>query len=204
MFAAIAEIIATPERSAGIANDHERYSRLAEAHPGLLFKHVMRSDADPQRFIDVMAWQSQADSEAFGVDPQFQRIRPSRGGPFVPVIPERSWMNPGYYADHRTVTRDCPATTRQVTGYYHAAHGREGEFARLTEQLAADVAAGSEPVSFWAFVNLGLPEWWCIVLQRNDVTERDLPAGLTALCSVPPTIDVGDLVMRFDRTEVGP
>lgn len=201
MFASIAEIVATPERAAGIAGDHERYSRVAEAHPGLLFKHVMRSDDDPFRFVDVMAWRSQADSEAFGVDPEFQRIRPSRGRPFVPVVPERSWMNPGYYTARHAITRGGTAITRMVTGYFHAAHGREREFAELTDELAAGIAARQDPVGFWAFVNLGLPAWWCVVLQRDDATTGDLPAQLAAVCSVPARIDAGDVVMRFDRTE---
>lgn len=201
MFASIAEILAEPERAAGIADDHERYSRVAEAHPGLIFKHVMRSDDDPRRFIDVMAWRSQADSEAFGVDPEFQRIRPSRGRPFVAVVPERSWMNPGYYTARHALTRGDARIPRMVTGYFHAAHGRERDFAGLTDQLAATVAAGRDPVAFWAFMNLGLPEWWCIVLQRADARPSDLPDELAEVCSVPPRIDAGPLVMRFDRPE---
>jgi hypothetical protein len=201
MFAAIAEIIATPARADAMANDHERYSRVAEAHPGLLFKHVMRADDDPQRFIDVMAWESQTNSEAFGIDPQFQRIRPSLGGPYDPVVPARSWMNPGYYGDRHSIVRDCVGITRQVVGYFHAAHGHERDFARIVDQLAAEIASRAEPVGFWAFVNLGLPEWWCVVLQRDDAALEHLPQELSQLCSLPPTVDVGDLVMRFDRRE---
>jgi len=201
VFAAIAEIVAGPERAAEMAADHERYSRVAEAHPGLLFKHVMRCSDDERRFVDVMTCESQADSEAFGIDPVFQRIRPSRGGPYQPVVPERSWMNPGYYRNQDAVVRDCEAITRQVVGYFHAAHGREQEFAARSARFAAELAAGTQPIGFWSFVNLGLPEWWCLVLQRDDAAAGLLPGDFTELCSVAPTLDVGDLVMRFDRPQ---
>lgn len=199
MFAAIAEIIAGPERAAGIAADHERYSRVAEAHAGLICKHVMRSDEEAQRFVDIMMWRNQDDSEAFGVDPDFQRIRPSRGGPYTPVVPERSWMNPGYYqliggfGAHRT------HLTRQLVGFFHAAHGREQEFKEATQHLAARLSQARPGSAMWTFVSLGLPEWWCLVIQDDTVDGALIDPELLTLCSITPRIDTGSLVMRFDR-----
>jgi len=87
VFAAIAEIVAAPERAAEMAADHERYSRVAEAHPGLLFKHVMRCSDDERRFVDVMTWESQADSEAFGIDPCSSGSVPPEAAPTTRWFP---------------------------------------------------------------------------------------------------------------------
>jgi hypothetical protein len=198
VFLAIAEIVTPVQQAQDVVDDHDRYARIAAAHPALLYKHVVRADGDPRRLVDVMAWTSQEASEAFGIDPDFQRVRPAYGGPMAPAVPERSWINPGYYVERHVGGRTGVAADRQVTGFFHVAHGQERYFDDAARLLAADFTAWEGSVTFLACVNLGLPAWWCLTVQRPDAAPGDFPPELLRWCSSDPLVVAGPLVTRFD------
>jgi heme-degrading monooxygenase HmoA len=193
MFGIVVEI-RSPDREA-LRTQHTTYSELVRRFPGIHHKHVLQSDEDPTRFIDVMLWETQAQSEAFGIDPEYQRLRPAapRG---APMLSERGWMTPGYYDLVIDERRPSEAERRASTRFYETTPGRERDLEAAAQQLAAR-AAGVEGVMVYR--NRGQPNRYVlVVLGADDGLDPGLLSALEACCPAPPATDHGELVVRYD------
>src|SRR6476659_3129447 len=116
MFALVIEIPGDPNGADAIAAAHVRYSELASKHPGILYKHVMHSRDDRARYFDVMVWARLEDSEAFGIDPEYQKHRSNR--PIKSPTGPRAWVNPGYYQEVWEHGHTTSGEMNQIIGLY--------------------------------------------------------------------------------------
>lgn len=201
MFAVIVQIEGnanTPER---IARQHTIYSELAGKYPGMLFKHVAQSAQRPERFIDVMVWDEQDHSEAFGLDPDYQRQRPS--SPLsLPSTAERNWANPGYYHElTNTFVPGKPSATMEV-GFYRVRPDKIGDFTSLASEIGRRALSADDTSRYQVYSNNGLPSWHVIVIESSgaapDFLSGETGEQLAALCAEPPLLDSGDILVKFD------
>lgn len=194
MFALVIEISGQPDGEDAVREAHVRYSELASRHPGILYKHVMHSHQDPARYFDVMVWARQDDSEAFGIDPEYQRHRPNQ--PIrIPTGP-RAWLNPGYYREVWEVGSTTSDQTSQLLGLYEVTPGKEAEFEAAA--AAARDAIDGRVLSLILYRNLGKPNWYSIVAQGLAPGDEGVLAPLGGLTVRPPDLQYGKLIVRYD------
>lgn len=193
MFGIIVEIRSNDP--AALRAQHTTYSELVRRFPGIRQKHVLQSDRDPTRFVDVMLWETQAESEAFGADPDYQRLRPAvaRG---APVLSERGWMTPGYYDLVLAARPGGRAARRAAVRFYETTPGRERDFEAVARQLT-ERAIGAEAVTLYR--NRGtLNRYVLVVLGEDAGLDEATLETLASCCPQPPTTDRGELVVRDD------
>jgi heme-degrading monooxygenase HmoA len=194
-----------------LAAQHERYAELAGRFPGIRYKHVMRSALEPERYIDLMAWERREQSEAFGVDPAYQQLRPPASATRS-VASERSDANPGYYEPVAELLLPGAAIGRQEVSFVQALPGREQALAAEAGALVAAAEALPGLASLRVLRNLGRPAQHVIVAAYVDAggdesgasalasaaPTREAWARLAACCAVKPAPEPGSLVVRFD------
>ncbi|GIW05378.1 MAG: hypothetical protein KatS3mg060_0183 [Dehalococcoidia bacterium] len=193
MFGIVVEIRSNDPEA--LRAQHTTYSELVRRFPGIHYKHVLQSADDPTRFVDVMLWETQAQSEAFGVDPEYQRLRPkvTRG---APALSERGWMTPGYYDLVVAERRGEPPSYRAGARFYETTPGREREFEAETRTLA-ERSSGIESLTLYR--NRGLPNRYVlVVLGPDDGLDAAALEAMAACCPQPPATDRGELVVRYD------
>ena len=202
MFVIVVQIrAADPDQQ---ARQHEVYAALAGRYPGLRYKHVMRSEADGDRYIDLMAWESQQQSEAFGVDPEYQRLRPPRSVTrAVPSILRDD--NPGYYGLLAETARPEAPIARQQVSVVDARPGREGELAAAGRELVDGAAALPDIASARLLRNLGWPARHVVAVAWSEPGEvgeagpmRSPWERLAECCTEAPEWEAGRLVVRWD------
>ena len=191
------------------AAQHELYAQLAGRYPGMTYKHVMRSHADGDRYIDLMAWENQQQSEAFGVDPEYQRLRPPRSAT-RPSPSQFSDANPGYYGPVAEMVRPGAAIVGQDVAFVSARPGSEGELAAASRDLATAADELPALASLRVLRNLGWPAQHVIVAAASDAVDiasaeptRAAWERLAACCTTPPDWESGYLVVRWDAEEPG-
>jgi heme-degrading monooxygenase HmoA len=193
MFGIVVEIRSSD--AVALRAQHTTYAELVRRFPGIQHKHVLQSDHDPTRFVDVMLWETQAQSEAFGADPDYQRLRPAvaRGGP---ALSERGWMTPGYYDLVVAARRGGQPERRAVVRFYETTPGREPEFEAAAHQLT-ERATAAEAVALYR--NRGTPNRYVlVVLGEDDGLDAGALDALASCCPQPPATDRGELVVRYD------
>lgn len=194
MFALVIEMGGNPGGAEAVREAHVRYSELAAHHPGILYKHVMQTRDNPARFYDVMVWAHQKESEAFGIDPEYQKHRPQR--PIkIPTGP-RAGLNPGYYQEVWEHGHTTSGESTQLIGLYEATPGREREFEAAA--AAARDELGDRVTSFILYRNLGKPNQYSVVVQGLAESDEGALAPLAGLTVRPPEIDRGDIIVRYD------
>ncbi len=211
MFVIVVQIRAGDPQA--LAAQHERYAGLAGRFPGVRYKHVMRSASEPDRYIDLMAWERREQSEEFGLDPEYQRLRPPPSATRS-VLSERSDANPGYYEPVAELVRPEAAIGRQEVAFVDARPGREQALAAEAGALVAAAGALPRLASLRVLRNLGRPAQHVIVAAyvdaRADADEESALATaaptwegwtrLVACCAAEPAPESGSLVVRFDAT----
>ena len=189
---------------------HEVYARIAGRYPGMRYKHVMRSESDGDRYVDLMAWETQQQSEAFGVDPEYQRLRPPRSSTRA-VAGLLGDDNPGYYGLVAETARPRAAIARQQVVFVDARPGREGELAAAGRELAAAAGELAGLASLRVLRNLGRPARHVVAVASGggvDVAEagptRAAWERLAGCLAAPPAWESGHLVVRWDAGDPGP
>ncbi|MCY4640705.1 MAG: hypothetical protein OXC94_10255 [Chloroflexi bacterium] len=207
MFVIVVQIrAADPEAQ---ARQHGVYARIAGRYPGMRYKHVMRSESDGDRYVDLMAWETQQQSEAFGVDPEYQRLRPPRSATrTVPRFLRDD--NPGYYGLVAETARPGAAIARQQVVFVDARPGREGELAAAGRRLAAGAGGLAGLTSLRVLRNLGWPARHVVAVAASEAVEvaeagptRTAWERLAACCTAPPEWESGHLVVRWDADDPG-
>lgn len=201
LFAVIVQIEGNAETPERISRQHTIYSELAGKYPGMLFKHVAQSVQRPHRFIDVMVWDTQEHSEEFGLDPDYQKQRPS--SPIsLPSTAERNWANPGYYHDLRNYVVAGKESASMEVGFYRLVPGNEGAFIGIADEIGNKALANPAVSRFQVYSNNGLPHWRVIVIESGPSPTSYLSGlngkRLADLCSEPPLIDSGEILVKFD------
>jgi quinol monooxygenase YgiN len=190
-----------------LAAQHARYAELAGRFPGIRYKHVMRSASEPDRYIDLMAWERREQSEEFGVDPEYQRARPPASATRAVSI-GGSDANPGYYEPVAELVRPEAAIAAQEVAFIEARPGREQGLAAAARALVAGAEALPALASLRVLRNLGRPAQHVIVtayVEKGATAEvaaaeptREAWAELVACCPAEPVAEPGSLVVRFD------
>lgn len=189
------------------ARQHGVYAEIAGRYPGMRYKHVMRSEADGDRYIDLMAWESQQQSEAFGVDPEYQRLRPPRSATSaLPSLLRDD--NPGYYGLLSETARAGAPIARQQVAVVDARPGLEGELAAAGRELVEGAAALQGIASARLLRNLGWPARHVVAVAWSEAGDvagagptRAAWERLSACCTGEPSWDEGHLVVRWDAGE---
>ncbi len=204
MFVLVVQI--RSQDAASTAAQHDRYAELAARFPGFRYKHVMRFEADPGRYIDLMAWELQEHSETFGVDPEYQRQRPpSPAADSAPAA--RAPDNPGYYSVvcERVAARG--RILRQEIAIVDAPPGGDRALSDAGRSLCAAAEGAPGVLSLCVLRNLGWPARHAIVAayataETSSLAEaaptRAAWAQLVRCCATPPVMETGGLVVQHD------
>lgn len=193
MFALVIELIGPSQTRDSIREAHVRYSELAKDHPGILYKHVMHSTDDPARFFDVMVWETQEQSEIFGVDPEYQK---HRSGPIRVPPPIHAWANPGYFREVWEVGSTTSAETEQYLARYEVTPGKEMAFE--AEAAAIRDRIGGRVTSLILYRSLGAPNRDSIVMQGHSPDDEAALAPLAEFALRAPDIQRGEIIVRYD------
>lgn len=193
MFALVIELVGPSQTRESVRDAHVRYSELAKDHPGILYKHVMHSTDDRERYFDVMVWRNQDDSEAFGIDPEYQKHRPSR-----PIrIPDAgAWANPGYFQEVWEVGSTTSGEARQYLARYEVTPGKEMDFEKAAAQARDTIGHGV--TSLILYRSLGAPNRYSIVMQGHAPEAEKSLASLADCTLRAPDIQRGELIVRYD------
>lgn len=194
MFALVIEIPGQANSRDNIRESHVRYSELASKHPGILYKHVMQSRDNPNRFFDVMVWAHQDDSEAFGIDPEYQKHRLNM--PIRIPDPARSWVSPGYCTEVWEVGSTTSQETEQYLGLFEVTPGKEKAFVAAASAIRDQIK--DHVASMILYQNNGHPNQYSIVLQGHTPDDEAKLATLAEYTLRAPEIERGELIVRYD------
>ena len=154
----------------------------------------MHSRDNPDRFFDVMVWETQDQSEVVGVDPEYQRHRPANPDRVTPSTQE--WANPGYFQELWEVGSTTSGETEQYLARYEVTPGKELDFEAAT--ATARDQFGDRVTSLILYRSLGAPNRYSIVMQGHAPGDEALFVTLSDYTVRAPDIQRGELIVRYD------